>query len=598
MSTPVDRVFDPAVESAFSDNAHAAAPVLNRQYHPSVEAAFSDSGDTSSKSDEQPSESDSEVGAAETALHYGTGVLASIPAAVAYGAGALGIGPGSLENARAVQNALTFQPRTEQGKGASEAVGKMLGTPGHLIEKGLDWVDPSGQASAAASDVAERTMDILPLAGGPLKLAKVAKGAEIPGNPQSISAAAASALPDSAEGRLADFQRHGIQPMEGQISRDPAQFSAEQNSTNPEIKNRINAQEGQITDALDTIRREAAPDTVHNNPIQNGQIVVDQLKAYDAPIKADISAKYKALIDANGGSVPLDTGSFLTNVDAALKKQYLTSSLPPAAKDLLQSLRDGEPLDFEGYEAARTRLAEAQREGGSSGQAAKIIRNQLEQLPLSPEAQSLKGLADSARSAAAARFKALDADPAYQAAVDDSVKQGTPSPLADKFIDKYVLNAPKANIDTLMPKLGDEGRSAVTSHFLSEIRGSSISPNGAVKPNGYNGMMIKYGPKIDSLVTPDTVDSLESLGRAVTNAMVPPAGHSVNYSKSGVIVNAAKGLASTGADVALNLKTAGAYGTYIKPAINTLTKGAIEKRFTNRALNPEQNMGRLSDLGK
>lgn len=365
--------------------------------------------------------------------------------------------------------------------------------------------------------------------------------------------------PETLQAHL-EADTHGVQLTKGQATRNPVQFSKEQNSTHPEVVARLHAQNGQMVDALDTIRREAAPTAVGNDVIENGQTVVDALKAHDEPVQADIRAKYKALTDANGGNLPIDTGSFLSNVDTALKKQYLTKSVPAGAAELLDSLRANEPLDFEGFEAARSRLAEAQRTGGSEGTAARIIRGQLEQLPLSPEAANLKGLADNARSAAKSRFDALEKDPAYQAAVDDAssgVKKGQPSPLADRFLDKYALGtAPKANVDLMMSKLDDEAKGAVSSHTLNQVRKAAVNPNGNVLPNGYNGVMQKYAPKLDSLIAPETKEGLESLGRVITNAKVAPPGHFVNYSKSGVIMNAAQGAA----EHAINAKTMGLYG--------------------------------------
>lgn len=388
----------------------------------------------------------------------------------------------------------------------------------------------------------------------------------------------------------AEADSHGVQLMEGQATRDPTLFSNEQNSTNPAIKGRIKKQEEQMTDAIDNIRREAAPGAVQNNHIENGQTVVDALKAHDEPVQADIRAKYKALTDANGGAVPIDPGSFLSTVDSALKKNYLTKSVPPAASELLESLRAGEPLDFEGFEAARSRLAEAQREGGSAGQAARIIRGELEQLPLSPAAAGLKGLADSARSAAKARFDALESDPAYQAAVDDvssGVKRGAPSPLADRFLDKYALGtAPKVNVDTMMSKLDPEAQQAVASHTLNQIRKAAVTPNGGVSPHGYNSAMQKYGPKLGSLVSGDTAESLDSLGRVITNAKVPPPGHSVNYSKSGVIINAAQGVG----EAAVNAKTFGMG----MPVVRQI----MDAKAAKRALAPGAGLTRLSEVPK
>src|SRR6266403_789900 len=374
-----------------------------------------------------------------------------------------------------------------------------------------------------------------------------------------------------------EAEKHGVQLTEGQARADPEIYSREQNSTHPDIVKRINAQEGQMTDALDTIRREASPSTVHNDVIQNGQTAVDSLKAYDEPVQADIRAKYKALEQANGGSLPIDAGTFVSDVDAVLKKKFLTGSVPTAAKEFLDSMRAGDPLDFERFEDARSRLAEAQRNGGSEGTAAKLIRGKLEQMPLAPEAAKLKGLADTARDAARTRFEALEADPAYQAAVDDvagGVKKSAPSPLADKFLDHYALNAPKANLDTMMAKLDEGGKGAVASHTLNAVRKGAINSNGKVLPKGYNDAMQKYGPKLDSLIAPETKEGLESLGRVITKAKVAPPGHSVNYSKSGVIINAAKGIGET----ALNAKTLGMGVPFVK--------GMLEDQFAKKVLAP------------
>ena len=392
-----------------------------------------------------------------------------------------------------------------------------------------------------------------------------------------------------------EADEHGVQLMKGQATRDPEQFTEEQNSTHPEVVSRINAQNGQMTDALDTIRRDASPTTVGNDYIENGRAAVDALKQYDEPIQADIRAKYKALIDANGGSVPIDTGKFLTNVDASLKKGFLTKTAAssPEISEILDSVRSNEPMDFEGYENARTRLAAAQRGGGSAGEAARIVRGELEQMPLSPAATKLKGLADTARSAAKARFDALEADPAYQASVDDvsaGNKKGSPSPLADTFLDKYALSksAPKSQVDLMMQKIratDPDAAGAVASHTLNAIRKAAINPNGNVLPNGYNGAIQKLEPKLGSLITPETKDSLDSLGRVITNAKVEPAGGKVNYSRSGVI---ARDALQSAAEGIANAKTGGLYGV-AKKILNT-----SENSFAKDALRPGAGLEQLA----
>jgi len=213
-------------------------------------------------------------------------------------------------------------------------------------------------------------------------------------------------------------------------------------------------------------------------------------------------------------------------------------------------------MSMESFENARTGLAAVQRGGGRESVAAGIVRNALENMPLSEEGANLKGLADAARSAAKNRFQELEADPAYKAAVEDVAagnKRGSPSPLADTFLDKYALSkaAPKSQVDLMMQKINaadPDAAGAVSSHALNAVRKAAVNANGNVLPNGYNGALQKLGPKLDSLVAPDVRDNLESLGRTITNAKVPPAGNYVNYAKSGVIMNAAKSAAGDAID--------------------------------------------------
>lgn len=395
--------------------------------------------------------------------------------------------------------------------------------------------------------------------------------------------------PDVLERRVR-ASRQGIDLTEGQATRDSQLYSDEQNNRKqvPQIGERLADQTPQLVSRLDTIRREASPTSVQNGPVEHGQTMVDKYKEYDEPIKADISAKYKALTDANGGNLPIDTGSFLKNVDAALKKQYLTDSVPAGGKELLNSLRAGDPLDFEGFEAATRRLSESQRAGGSEAAAAKLIRNQLEQMPLAPEAQQLKGLADSARAAARSRFQAIEADPAYAAAVDDStVKAGQSSALADKFMDKYVTgaNVPNADVAKIQEKFGNDSdvQEAIKGHVLNTLKEKAgvNSQNVGFHQHGYNSTLdtLDKKRKLDLLLGPDVAQQARDLGNTAQDIQVRPEAHTVVSSNSSLdLRNAGTKLA----EHAIQAKTAG-FGMPILRAIFP-DKSAAE--LAERALKP------------
>ena len=227
--------------------------------------------------------------------------------------------------------------------------------------------------------------------------------------------------------------------------------------------------------------------------------------------------------------MPIDTGKLVSNVDAQLKKQYLTDSVPPQAQSILSSLRAGEPMDFEGFEAARSRLAEAQRAGGSEAKAAGIIRNNLEQMPLQPQAAGLKDLADTARSAAKARFDALDADPAYNAAVNETV-----SP--DRFASKFVTSMGDRDNVTLMKQNlagNDTAQQTRVSPALDHLRDQArVGPgqSGNFAADSFNRSLTALGPK--GIFDPQTAETLSSVGNVAKNVKGQLAGSYVNNSNT------------------------------------------------------------------
>ncbi len=573
------------------------------------------------------------VGGVEDAVSLATGVPAGIAAAPAYLYGLTGLGgTDSLTAARNTRRALTYQPRTEAGQAGLETLGQIR--PGEIIPRVLDNTGHP-QAADVAREVTERTMDVAPLLGeaasgfpvtravGQKLFAPIqdveATGPSAMDSPQSMGAARATYDIDNASPGLQravrqaaqqggkavnpvalenhlEADQHGVQLTEGQATRDAAQFSNEQNSTHPDIVKRLGEQNQQLTDAIDSIRREAAPAHVQNDPIENGQIAVDALKAYDEPVKADIDAKYQAARAASAkGDLQMDGSSFVDEANKALKPQSKFRFLPGTVKGILDDVANADgKMTLDDFQAYSTQLSNeiAKAKAAGDGNAAFAIGKVNEALqkvaPVGEETAQAKALFDTARTAAKARFDELDADPAYRAAVDDlavnGVKKGDPSALADKFLDKYALQAPKANVDRLMGKLDPDSQGAVVAHTLSTIRKSAVTPNGFVSPNGFNSAMAKYGAKLDSLLPSETRESLDSLGRVITNVKVPPPGHFVNYSKSGVISNAA-GVARGVGEAALNAKT---FGMGV-PVI----RGMAENSFAKRSLAPGAGLTKL-----
>lgn len=349
----------------------------------------------------------------------------------------------------------------------------------------------------------------------------------------------------------------------GQATLDPEQISAEMNGrgkgAQATVPPEFYKQQGQaLAQNVDAIRASAAPDVPATaSVVDHGQTLLDTYKKMDAPIQADISSKYKALEDAAGGSFPIDGQTFVANTESALDKALKAGSVPPDIQSSLNAFKSGRQMTFQDFESMRSDLADVQRSAtdGRQRAAAGIIRQQLEDMPLTPEAAALKPLADQARAAAKARFDAIDSDPAYKAAVNDSVPAGDPSPLADKFFNAYVTKGARANVNLMQKHLADEPLAAQTiaAGTLDSLKGQ-FKPDletGNFSQAGLNKGLESVGPKLDALLDPKSAQQIQAVANTAKLAQTQPRGSFVNNSNTlvGMAAEGAKAAATHGTNI-------------------------------------------------
>jgi hypothetical protein len=258
----------------------------------------------------------------------------------------------------------------------------------------------------------------------------------------------------------------------------------------------------------------------------------------------------------------------------------------------LGDLADSGQMTFEQFENLRTNLARIQRNFATDGNtrfAAGLIRDQMEQLPLEPGAASLKPLADAARGAARERFQALEADPAYKAAVN-----GTVPP--DKFVKKFVTGGNRDDVALMAQNLAgnDTARQTMAVSVLDHLRdaaGIGADYKGSFKQSGWNRALASLDPKLQSLVNPKTAETLQTIGTVAHDIQVPPPGHTVNSSNT---LSAGMADYAGGAlEHAVNAKAGGLpVGTVGRKIIQNVKYGARVKQ----AIQPGAGIGKLSDL--
>lgn len=396
-----------------------------------------------------------------------------------------------------------------------------------------------------------------------------------------------------------------IKLLEGQARQDPRLISDEHNLRAIEgsgIPERMQEQNQALIDNLDEIRREVSPNVVASDHIQNGQALIDSYKAYDAPIREAITAKYKALEDANGGQLPINAKSFVDAADKALGKKLKTRYLPNAiAGDLAEFREAGGMMTFEQFENLRTNLAtearKADRAGdGNASAAINVVRRELENMPMDGVSAELKAMADDARASARARFEALDNDPAYRAAVDDDTPSGELSAFADEFVKKYVVNGKLANLTRMREKLGadptaSETLAAAALNYVKSKSGVNLYTNeGNFSQAGFNRALAEITPRLGAMVPNNVAEMLQQLGNVARHVQMRPKGAFVN--ESNTFTAAAGEVAKGYGEGALNTVVPGAQlGTFIR---KSRQKGRDKDR-ASRALDPRKYLTKAPD---
>jgi len=394
-----------------------------------------------------------------------------------------------------------------------------------------------------------------------------------------------------------------VKQTQGEVTGDPVLLSNEKNGrggAKPLVDPSFYNERGKAMGAnLDVQRQAVAPDIPGDlHPAEAGQTLVDAYKNMDAPVKADISAKYKALSNANGGQLPLSGKDFMAAANQALEANNKGAFLPPEIQRTLAPYQDGGPMTYNNFENLRTILASAARKAsaasdGNAAQAISTVRDSLESLPMTAETSAIKPLADAARNAARQRFQNIESDPAYKAAVNDAVPSGTPSPLADDFVRKFIINGKGSNVSNMAQNLAADSLAKQTMgaagiDYLKKQAGWNPE-SGTFAAKSFSNGMGQLGPKMDSLFPARTSQQLGQLNKVATRAAMQPAGSFVNNSNT--LTAAGLGAVKTGLEGLANIKTLGAYGA-AKAGVGILRSNKAAKASVDPAA-----WGKLSDIG-
>jgi hypothetical protein len=365
----------------------------------------------------------------------------------------------------------------------------------------------------------------------------------------------------------------------GQSSGDASLISDEQNLRGTDAKRAqfYNDQNQNLIDNFDALRERIGPDVFSTNPVEHGDTLINAYEEKGKVARAAIDDVYETARKAIPSTTPvLDAKTLLDNVNSQLEDKWATESAPPDVMRRLQSMADkGGQITAGQFEGLRTRLAElARSDDGSTRFAANQIRGVVESSDFLPGTEQFKAPFDQARSLARAHFQELEADPAY----NDAINGLTPP---DRFTQKFITGptATRDGVETMRANLADNPVAIQTMGVaaLDHLRKTSLGTTGNVSQSALNKQLGAMSPKMGSLFDPKTGEDLETMGRVAGYQQIQPKGAYVNNSNT--TVSALAQAAKTGGEVAAN-----AAGAKVGvPVLGTWIRGQMDKRAAAKA---------------
>lgn len=513
--------------------------------------------------------------------------------------------------------------RTPQGQETAEGLGNALRSTG--IPQGVEWLNKRAEQMPGGwllKDALNTTLELAPLpVPRMMRDARTPRVGVSPGAPRQIpaepvvaaqggSAGAAASAAGSAASQASPALQLAVAKLEqsgkpinlealsryvdadtlpvpvkitrGEAHRDPVLISQERNmrGATPEAAQFYNERHKALVQNLSAMREQAGPNVFSTNVVEHGDSLISAYKEIDAAARAQIKQAYDAALAANGGTLPMDGTAFVSTADVALQHNMKARYVPREIAADMAEIRASGQMDFKTFENLRTNLAaesrKAERAGdGNAVAAIRIVRDALEKVEPLGRAAEVKPLFDKARSLAYSRFQALDADPAYKAAVDDLVPP-------DRFTQKFVIGGTRDGVAAMRKAFASnpqalETMSVAALDHLRDAAGIDAFGNGAFSQARFNKQITALDPKAFDLFGPKLTEQIRQLGNVARTIESDVAGSYVNRSNTFVAgaARAAEGAANYAA-----------FGVPVGTAARRVIERATLDRQWQQALDP------------
>jgi len=381
----------------------------------------------------------------------------------------------------------------------------------------------------------------------------------------------------------------------GQASQDPVLISRERNERGfkEQHAQRFNEQNKALQENANIIKQNVAPNVSTTDYVADAQNLIDSVKSIKEKNTTRTQEAYKKLEDAAGGKFPIDGKKFANNAIEKLTSEDRLDYLPSTIKNKLDSYAAGsKEMNFNLFENLRSDLAAEMRKADRAGDGNMkhvlgVVRNELENLPMTEADANLKALADNARQTAKADFDLEKSNPLYSKVLNESAD-------SKDFIQNFVIRSKNADFVKSMDLLKNDStalehlRSGTMDYIIRESTDASGNFSNAKFHKAIENLNVNK--KLDTLFGKNSKQLID-LADVAKIVEARPKGAFVNES------NTATALGSMAKQYGHRfISKLPVVGHVVEPATEILEQRRINKEV-KKSLNPKPKT-KLSDIGK
>lgn len=351
-----------------------------------------------------------------------------------------------------------------------------------------------------------------------------------------------------AVARQAAFRQEGFNPLQHWITKDPEQWTTNQNlvgieGVGGELAKRKNQFDAFLMDRFNQMRGGAKTDAT-----EVGQLAARDLNSWLRGEKAKTNVLYGTVRDIAPTDIPGDPQRFANRLFGSLEGQAMMGALPRQFHGWANQISSGElPLNARTIDELIKAANSAYGSDKATNNALRYFKNALGDeltaiseaaIPRGGDARFTASALDLARGQNAKVRGAVDSIPALKA-----IEDGTFSP--EQFFSTYVANGGVSikELAATWGKLSSDARDAIRQKMIDQLKtvafgGASDESGKAAAQASFNKMLAKDGmdKKLEIVLGKSQAEQVKRLGLMMESASLIPSGAAPNTSNTAAAV--------------------------------------------------------------